>query len=61
MKEEKKPEFEEINKKEFLSIKETCVLLGISRTTLYRQTKRGEIKTINIGKRVIIKRADLSK
>ncbi len=45
-----------IQTKEFLSIKEACLLLGISRTSLHRYIKNKLIKITKIGSRVIIKR-----
>ena len=50
-----------IKDKEFLSIKETCTLLGASRMTIYRQIKSGNINAIKLGRRTIIKRADINK
>ncbi len=45
-----------IQSKEYLSIKETCLLLGISRMSLYRYIKNRTITTSNIGGKVIIKK-----
>lgn len=45
-----------IQSKEYLSIKETCLLLGISRMTLHRYIKKKIIVPSNIGGRVIIKK-----
>lgn len=50
-----------IQDKDFLSIAETCTLLGASRMTIYRQIKKGNIKAGKLGNRVIIKRAELEK
>ena len=47
--------------KEFLSIAETCELLGASRMTLYRQIKNGTISAAKIGRRTIIKRTEIEK
>lgn len=47
--------------KEFLSIKETCQLLGTSRMTLYRQIKEGNIQVAKVGRRTIIKRTEIEK
>ena len=47
--------------KEFWSIKEACIYLGIGRTTLYRAIKRGQIKSLNIGRRVLIHRDHIHK
>lgn len=41
---------------EFWSIKEACAYLGIGRSTLYRAIKRKQIKSLNIGRRVLIHR-----
>ena len=49
----------ELQAKEFLSIQETCQLLGISRTTLWRTIKKGRLKTASTGGRVIIRKRDL--
>jgi len=43
--------------KEFLSIYETCQLLGASRMTIYRQIKTGSIPVARFGRRTIIKRS----
>lgn len=51
----------EIKHKEFLSIAETCKLLGASRMTIYRQIKAGQIKAAKLGKRTIIKRSEIDK
>ncbi len=45
-----------IQSKEFLSIKETCLLLGISRMSLHRYIKNRTIVPSKIGGRVIIKK-----
>lgn len=52
---------EDLKRKEFLSIAETCVVLGISRRTVYRMLERSEIKKGKAGKRTIIKRSELEK
>ena len=49
-----------IQTKEFLSVKETCLLLGISRMSLYRHIKRKLIKTAKIGERLIIKKQSIN-
>lgn len=51
---------EEIKAKEFLSITDACKLLGISRWTIWRTIKKNEIKSIKIGKRVVISRASIN-
>ncbi|OFY97851.1 MAG: DNA-binding protein [Bacteroidetes bacterium RIFCSPLOWO2_12_FULL_31_6] len=45
-----------IQAKEFLSVKEACLLLGISRMTLYRHIRNNTIIPSKIGGKVIIKR-----
>ena len=50
---------EELKAKAFLSIADTCKLIGISRRTVYRMIERGELITGKAGKRTIIRRSDL--
>lgn len=45
--------------KDFLSIRDACALLGISRMTLYRAIKKNSIIPIRFGRRVLIKKDDL--
>ena len=45
-----------IQSKDYLSIKETCLLLGISRMSLYRYIKNKTIKPSKLGGKVIIKK-----
>ena len=52
---------EELKAKAFLSIAETCKLIGISRRTVYRLIERGELVTGKAGKRTIIRRSDLER
>ncbi|MEX0966740.1 MAG: helix-turn-helix domain-containing protein [Bacteroidia bacterium] len=52
---------EQVSQKAFLSIAETCKLLGTSRMTLYRQIKTGNIKAGKVGRRTIIKRSSIEK
>ena len=47
--------------KEFFSIKESSMLLGLSRWTLYRLIRNGDLKVSKIGSRVIVKRSELEK
>lgn len=49
----------DLQAKEFLTVKETCELIGVSRTTLWRTIKRGSLKTASTGGRVIIRKEDL--
>lgn len=57
----KKQPIEELKAKAFLSIADTCKLIGISRRTVYRLIERGELITGKAGKRTIIRRSDLEK
>ncbi len=50
----------DLQAKEFLTIDETCRLLGISRTTLWRIIKQGKLKKAKLGTRVIIRKQDLN-
>jgi excisionase family DNA binding protein len=50
---------EEIKAKEFLSISETCELLGLSRWTVWRAIKANELPAAKVGRRSIIKRSHL--
>jgi excisionase family DNA binding protein len=52
---------EELVIKPFLSIGEACVLLGISRRTIYRMLERGEIIAGKAGNRTIFRRSDFDK
>jgi excisionase family DNA binding protein len=49
----------ELQEKEFLSITETCTLLGLSRRTAFRLMQSGRIPAVKLGRRTIIKRASL--
>ena len=51
----------EIQAKEYLSIQETCQLIGVSRTTLWRLIKNQKLLAANTGNRVIIRRLDLER
>jgi len=50
-----------LHEKYFLSISETCELIGASRMTLYRQIKKGTLKAAKFGNRTIIKRSEIDK
>lgn len=52
---------QDLKAKEFLSIADTCKVLGISRRPIYRLLERGEINAGKAGSRTIIKRAELDK
>ena len=52
---------EKLKVKDFLSIVETSQLLGLSRRTVFRLIKRGQIKSKKFGRRTIIRRIDIEK
>ncbi|MDN5284998.1 MAG: DNA-binding protein [Mucilaginibacter sp.] len=51
----------ELNGRVYLSIQDTCTLLNISRTSLWRLVNQEVIKAYNLGGRKIIKRAEIDK
>jgi excisionase family DNA binding protein len=50
---------EHIKIKDFISIQEACKYLGVSRMTIYRQIKSGNIKAGKIGRRTIIDKSSI--
>lgn len=52
---------EQLKSKEFLSIKEVCLFIGISRRTVYRLIEQGDLKKIKVGSRTLIKRSALNR
>lgn len=50
-----------ISSKEYLSIAETCQLLGTSRWTIYRMLQNGKLQHTKIGTRTIIARKEIDK
>lgn len=50
---------EELKARAFLSIADTCKLVGISRRTVYRMIARGDLSPGKAGKRTIIRRSEL--
>jgi len=52
-------DIEELTKKEFLSVKETCILIGISERTLYRMMNDSKIKYAKMNSRIIFRRLDI--
>jgi len=52
---------EALNQKDFLSIKETSILIGISERTLFHLIKNGKIPVVKLGSRSIIKRTEIDK
>lgn len=51
----------DLKSKEFLSIQEVCILLGISRRTIYRLIDKSELNVGKIGRRTLIKRSEIDK
>ncbi len=47
--------------KDFLSIDDTCKLLGVSRWTVSRAIKEKRLKVVNLGKRIVIKRTEIDR
>jgi len=52
---------EDLKAKEFLTITEACSLLSISRWTIWRIIKKGELNAAKIGRRTLIRRLDIDK
>ena len=48
-----------IKQKEFLSIDETCQLVGASRWTIYRLIDKGLLKAAKLGSRTIVPRKEI--
>ncbi|MCK5280720.1 MAG: helix-turn-helix domain-containing protein [Cyclobacteriaceae bacterium] len=48
-----------VKDREFFSITQTSVLLGISERTLFRMINREQIRTTRIGGRILIKKSEL--
>ncbi len=52
---------EDIKSKAFLSINEACLIMGISRRTIYRMLERGELHAGKAGARTLIQRSEIDK
>ena len=52
---------EEIIRKDYLTIPETCQILSVSRWTIWRAIKQNRIEAGRIGRKPLIKRAELEK
>ncbi|AHW61036.1 DNA binding domain-containing protein, excisionase family [Draconibacterium orientale] len=50
-----------IKQKDFLSIKETSSLIGVSERTIFRLLKNGTLQATKIGSRSIIHRSEINK
>lgn len=44
---------------EFISIEETCELLRLQKTSVWKHTKSGKLKAYGIGNRVLYKRSEV--
>jgi len=55
----KSKSIEDLKAKDFLSIAETCQLLGVSRWTIWRAINANKINSAKFGKRIIIKRSEI--
>lgn len=44
---------------EFISIEETCELLRLHKTSVWKHTKKGKLKAYGIGNRVLYKRCEV--
>lgn len=55
----KKPFNPIVTQKDYLSIQETCMLLGASRWTIYRMIENGNLTAAKFGRRTIIKRTTI--
>lgn len=51
----------DLKNKEYLSITETALLIGISRRTVYRLISNKKLTSYKIGNRTILKRVDIDK
>lgn len=43
----------------YLSVEDACVLLGVSRWTVYRVAETGQLRTARMGRRILIRRKDI--
>ncbi|EKT3972896.1 helix-turn-helix domain-containing protein [Flavobacterium psychrophilum] len=44
---------------EFISIEDTCELLHLNKTSIWKHTKSGKLKSYGIGNRVLYKRSEV--
>lgn len=51
----------DLSTKEYLTVKQTCIVLNLSKTTLYRLFKKGILPKYQIGGKILIKRDDINK
>ena len=60
LKQRKVVSIEVVNKKAYLTIKEVCLLMNISDSTIRKLIKNGELKTIRVGKKHFLLKSELS-
>jgi excisionase family DNA binding protein len=53
------PSVKSSQSKDFLSIQDTCKLLGTSRWTIYRMIDRNQLTACKLGRRTIIRRTEI--
>lgn len=51
---------EDVQKKTYLTIKEVCLLMNISESTIRKLIKNGELKTIRVGKKHFLLKSELN-
>lgn len=48
-----------IEENDFISVEETCQLLHLNKTSIWKHTKNGKLKSYGIGNRVLYKRSEV--
>ena len=51
----------DVQSKQFLCIVDACLLLGVSRQTVWRAIKSGRLNSVRLGRRVLFKRDDIDR
>lgn len=54
-----KPSSEEITQNDLITRDEACKMLSINKTSLWKHTKSGKLKSYGIGNRVLYKRSEI--
>ncbi|MDY3520587.1 helix-turn-helix domain-containing protein [Riemerella anatipestifer] len=52
-------DLEELKAKTYLNIKETCILIGMSDSTIRKFIKEGKLKTIRLGKKHLVLKSQI--
>ncbi|MGL6126651.1 helix-turn-helix domain-containing protein [Chryseobacterium artocarpi] len=60
LKELKVVSIDDIQKKTYLTIKEVCLLINISESTIRKLIKNGKLKTIRVGKKHFLLKSELN-